>query len=233
MDAHSHILPGIDDGSSSVEESVAMLHVLAQQGRTHVVATPHFYARYESPEKFLAKRDHAEEILRGAMARFEGLPEVSIGAEVYFFRGMSESEFLPKLKIRGTDCILVEMPPSPWREEHYRELEEIWGKWGITPIVAHVDRYIWPLRTYGIPRLLMELPVLVQANSEFFLEKATSGMAMRMLKKDQIQLLGSDCHNMASRKPNMGEAVELIRRKLGDGVLENIRAYENQIFGMR
>lgn len=231
-DFHSHILPGIDDGSHSVEESIAMLHASAQQGITHMVATPHFYARYESPEAFLEKRDRAEETLRRAMARYNDLPEVSVGAEVYFFRGMSESEFLPRLTIRGKNSILVEMPPSPWRDEYYRELEDIWGKWGITPIVAHVDRYIWPLRTYGIPGRLEQLPVLVQANSSFFLERATAGMAMRMLKKDQIQLLGSDCHNMSSRKPDLGEAVEQIRRKLGTDILENIRAYENQIFGV-
>ena len=103
---------------------------------------------------------------------------------------------------------------------------------GDHPHRGHIDRYIWPLRTYGIPRWLAELPVLVQANSGFFLEKTTSGMAMRMLKNDQIQLLGSDCHNMSYRKPDLGEAVEQIRRKLGDGVLENVRAYEDQIFGM-
>ena len=231
-DFHSHILPGMDDGSADVAESLAMLRIEAEQGIGHVVATPHFYARYDNPDHFLEKRDRAERLLREAMAAESGLPEITVGAEVYFFRGMSESEFLPRLTIRGKNSILVEMPPSPWRDEYYRELEDIWGKWGITPIVAHVDRYIWPLRTYGIPGRLEQLPVLVQANSSFFLERATAGMAMRMLKKDQIQLLGSDCHNMSSRKPDLGEAVDHIRRKLGTDILENIRAYENQIFGV-
>lgn len=44
MDFHSHILPGIDDGSASLEESIAMLRMEAEQGITHVIATPHFYA---------------------------------------------------------------------------------------------------------------------------------------------------------------------------------------------
>lgn len=232
IDFHSHILPGIDDGSASVEESIAMLHLEAEQGIRHMVATPHFYPRYESPDQFLEKRDRAEERLRRAMARYTGLPQISVGAEVYFFRGISESEILPRLTIREKNCILIEMPPAPWPEEAYRELEDIWGKWGITPIVAHIDRYIGPFRTHGISKRLAELPALVQANADFFLDRATAGMAMRMLKTDKIQLLGSDCHNMTHRRPNLGEAVELIRRKLGPAALENIREYEDQIFGV-
>ena len=230
-DFHSHILPGIDDGSRSVKESLAMLRLEADQGIRHVVATPHFYARYETPEEFLRKRNRAEVRLRRAMENQEGLPKLSIGAEVYFFRGMSQSEILPRLTIRGKQCILVEMPPVPWTEDVYRELAAIREKQGLTPIVAHIDRYIAPFRAHGIPGKLEQMPVLVQANASFFLEKATAGMAMRMLKADQIQLLGSDCHNMTSRKPNMEEALVAIRQKLGETPLRGIRRYERQIFG--
>ncbi len=232
VDIHSHILPGIDDGSKTVEESIALLRMEAEQGIGHVVATPHFYPRYESPETFLKKRDQAEALLREEMEKHPGLPQVHIGAEVYFFRGMSQSEFLSQLTIRGKGCILIEMPPAPWSEDIYRELEEIWDKWGITPIIAHIDRYIGPFRTYGIPKRLSQLPVLVQANADFFLEKATARMAMRMLKAEQIHLLGSDCHNLTSRKPNLGSALEKIRQKLGDGMAEEISALASEILGV-
>ena len=56
IDFHSHILPGIDDGSASVEQSIAMLRMEAEQGIDHVVATPHFYPQYDTPEHFLRKR---------------------------------------------------------------------------------------------------------------------------------------------------------------------------------
>ena len=64
VDFHSHILPGIDDGSSSMGESVALLHLEAEQGIHHVVTTPHFYPQYESPEVFLQRRDAAEAALQ-------------------------------------------------------------------------------------------------------------------------------------------------------------------------
>lgn len=224
-DFHSHILPGIDDGSANLEESIAMLSMEAEQGVRRVIATPHFYARYDSPEHFLEKRDRAEALLRKELEKHGGLPEIMVGAEVYYFRGMSESDFLDQLTIRGKHCILVEMPPVPWKDEIYGELAAIWEKRHIIPIVAHIDRYIAPFRTHQIPQRLAQLPVFVQANAGFFLERSTASMAMRMLKADQIQLLGSDCHNLDTRAPNLGPATERIRSSLGPEVLERIRAY--------
>lgn len=228
-DFHSHVLPGIDDGSASVAESIAMLQLEAAQGITHVVATPHFYPRYETPDAFLEKRDAAEALLRQEMAKYPGLPGLSVGAEVYFFRGISESEYLPRLTIREKSCILIEMPRSPWTDGMYAELEAIWDRWGIRPVIAHIDRYIAPFRTQRIPERLEELPVLVQANASFFLDRATSRMAMRLLRQDRIQLLGSDCHNLTGRAPNLGAAVRQIEKRLGGAVLEQIRSYQNEI----
>lgn len=231
-DFHTHILPGIDDGSASVEESIAMLRSLAEQGISQVVATPHFYPNYDDPERFLRRRAGAYEALVEAMEGHPGLPKIQLGAEVAFFRGMSESELLPQLTIAKKRCILIEMPPPPWTESMYRELERIREQQGLTPIIAHIDRYITPLRTYGIPKRLTQMPVMVQANAEFFLKKSTGALAMKLLKMDQIQLLGSDCHNMTHRKPELGPALERIEGRLGREVLEKIREYERIILDM-
>ena len=224
-DFHSHVLPGIDDGSASINESIAMLKMEAEQGIRRVVATPHFYAHHDSPERFLRRRDDAEERLRADMARHPGLPELEIGAEVYFFRGISDSEFLPELTFRGRSCIMLEMPQPPWSDSVYRELAGICYDRGITPIIAHVDRYISRFRTYGIPEKLAELPVLVQANASFFLHSSTRNMALKLLREDRIQLLGSDCHNLSERSPQLGPALEIIGQRLGSAVLRRISAY--------
>ena len=228
-DFHSHILPDVDDGSASAEESLAMLRLEAQQGVHRVVATPHFYPRYDDLDRFLERRARAMERLQGAMRADVELPEIVLGAEVYFFRGMSESDQLSRLTIEGKNYLLIEMPASPWTEDMYLELEQIWSQQGILPIVAHVDRYIRPLRTYGIPERLSQLPVLVQANAEFFINKRTSGLALRMLNADRIHLLGSDCHNMTVRKPNLDAAVHCIRSRLGQVALQRINGYEQEI----
>ena len=115
-------------------------------------------------------------------------------------------------------------------EEYYRELEDIRRKWDVVPIIAHIDRYIRPFHTFRIPERLAQLPVLVQANAEFFLQRPTERLARKLLKKGQIHLLGTDCHNLTSRKPNLGPAIDAIRQKLGDPVLEKLSNYESIIF---
>lgn len=111
----------------------------------------------------------------------------------------------------------------------YREIEDIRAKQGITPIIAHVDRYIGPFKTYRIPERLEQLPVLVQANAGFFLHGSTRRMALRMLRNDQIHLLGSDCHNLTTRVPNLEAALQTIERHLGADPAERIARYQSEV----
>lgn len=226
LDLHSHILPGIDDGSRDVRQSLQMLEEEARQGVTHVMATPHFYARYTNPDQFLAKRALAAEALAQAMAGREDLPKVTLGAEVHYFPGIGESEHLSRLTLGKSRFVLVEMPGVPWTEAAFRDLEQIYLQLGLTPVIAHIDRYIRPWHTYGIVKRLEQLPVLVQANAEFFLDKSTANMALKMLRRGQIHLLGSDCHNLDDRAPNLGAARQRIAEKLGDEALAWLARFE-------
>ena len=229
IDFHSHVLPGIDDGSKTVEQSIDMLKMEAEQGITHVVATPHFYPLYDTPDRFLERRYESEMRLREQMEKHPGLPKLTVGAEVYYFPGISEFDGINRLTIEKNHSILIEMPMDKWTDRMYRELEDLAVRRGLTVVVAHVDRYISPLRTHGIPKRLEQMPVLVQANAEFFLQRATSAMALRMLKQGQIHVLGSDCHNLSSRAPNLGAAVKVIEKKINPEIFKHIRKYETEI----
>lgn len=231
VDFHSHILPGVDDGSRSVEESLEMLRAEARQGIGTVVATPHFYANHDTPERFLRRRAAAWEMLQTAMALEAGLPEIILGAEVYYFSGISDSDQLYRLTTGQKRYIMLEMPTVPWTQNMYQEMENIYTKHGITPIIAHIDRYISPLRHRQILDRLEELPVLVQANSDFFLHPMTAPLALRMLKEKRIHLLGSDCHNCSTRKPELGRAIEKIEKHLGAAAMEHLRFYEETVLG--
>lgn len=231
-DFHSHILPCVDDGSDSVQMSLDMLRRQAEQGITRVVATPHFYARHDNPERFLSRRAEAEALLREAMTAESGLPELVMGSEVHYFAGISHCDVLGELTIHGRRCILIEMPPPPWTESMYRDLEGVFVRQNLRPIIAHVDRYIRPLRTYRIPQRLAELPVLVQANAEFFLQRRTQKLAMDLLRTGRIHVLGSDCHNLTDRPPNLEAAVREISRCCGEEVLNRLREYEQMILSV-
>lgn len=229
IDFHSHVLPGIDDGSKSVEQSLAMLKMESEQGIARVIATPHFYAHHDSPEHFLAARAAAQAALTQALPQSPRLPRVDVGAEVYYFHGISDTEILPALRMAGSNYVMIEMPMSPWTEGMLRELEEIRSKQALIPIVAHIDRYIAPLRTRRIPERLAELPVLVQANADFFLRRSTRPLALRLLRQGKIHLLGSDCHNLTDRAPNLGGAVDIIRKNLGKEAIDRIASFQQEV----
>ena len=233
IDFHSHILPGVDDGSRDLAQSIQMLQKEAEQGIEHVVATPHFYAQHDRPEAFLRDRARAERMLREEMARHPKMPKLSIGAEVYFFNGISDSDILSELTIDGKRYILIEMMQPPWSERVYRELENIWVKQNLVPVIAHIDRYIAPFHTYGIPDRLERLPVKVQANASFFLDGSTRRMALRMLRRGRIHLLGSDCHDLTHRPPNLGDAVALIQKKFGPEMISWINSQEEEVWESR
>lgn len=229
-DFHSHILPRMDDGSKSTDESLAMLRVEAEHGTRKIVLTPHFYANHTTMAQFLERRHASFEHLQAAIQADATLPELVLGAEVRIFEGLSQVDDLEKLVIRGTRCILVEFPMLPWDSWMYDELCRIHRDRKLTPIFAHVDRYMTPWRSFGIPERLENLPVLMQANAEFFLRRSTRKRALNMLEKGQIQLLGSDCHDLKERCPNLGPAKEIIAQTLGNQVLENLARNEENVF---
>ena len=232
IDFHTHILPGIDDGSADVNESLALLRLEAEQGIHTVIATPHFYPQQDTLERFLQGRDNAFAKLCDQMRQTQDIPQLLLGAEVGFFHGMSQSDQLEWLTIGGKKCILIEMPSLPWTEEMYRELEMIYLQREIVPIIAHIDRYLNFANYRMILRRIEHLPIAVQANASFFRKRWASALALRMLKEDRIHLLGSDCHNLRARRPNMDVAIQKIRTKLGEDALERIQNHQHALLGM-
>ncbi len=230
LDLHTHILPGVDDGSRSVEQSIAMLQCQAKQGVDTVVLTPHFLARRESPSSFLKRRSAAEQKLRAALSETAGLPDVLLGAEVAFFDGMCRSEELDLLCIGHTRAMLIEMPFCEWNRRMLNELEEIRHFRGIQPILAHVERY----RSFVPDALIEQLNqdgMWIQINASHVLRWQTSRHAMAMLRRQSVHFVASDCHNLEQRKPNAGEAMEKIRRKLGNQGLELLGRSEAALLG--
>lgn len=220
IDFHSHILPGMDDGSRSVEESLAMLRASAAYGVSTMVAAPHFYARHESPEAFLARRTRALAALDAA--RTAELPAVIPAAEVYFFAGMSAVDALDRLCIGDSRFLLLEMPFEPWSRSVVQEVIKLIHMRQITPVLAHIERYLKFQR--GTERLdeLLSCGALAQMNAACVNGWRTRRSALRMIRDERVHLLGSDCHNMADRRPDLGAAYAVIERKLGRRTTDRI-----------
>lgn len=219
IDFHSHVLPSIDDGSQSVQESLQLLAAQGSQGCHTVVATPHFYADRETVGEFLQRR--AESYGTLAEATQDGLPTVRLGAEVAYYPGISRSDSLTDLRVEGSHVLLLEMLPSVWGEYTVNEVLALSCSGELTVVLAHVERYLYR-QPKSVKQRFLENGVLFQANASFFLERGTRRKALKRLKEEELHLLGSDCHNLRARPPRIGEAAAVIGKVLGAPCLERM-----------
>lgn len=226
IDWHSHILPKVDDGSRDIEESKRLLELLAEQGVTTVVATPHFIADNESVPNFIERRNAAYNKLKDY--EITSKVKILLGAEVMYYSGISRLEELRSLCIENTRLLLLEMPIATWTEYTVKELIETATTKNIVLILAHVERAL-KLQSKNTMHRLMGAGVLMQVNASFFTDARTRRKALKLLKKGNIQLVGSDCHNTSERPPEIGKAYEIINRKFGEDFVSSLNEYGKSV----
>lgn len=207
VDFHTHILPGMDDGSADPAESAAMLAEEARQGVDLVVLTPHFYATENSPRQFLARRSAAYQRLMQVIR--PEFPQLRLGAEVQYFEGMSRAESLDALRVEGTPLLLLEMPFSNWSGRTVSEVLELNDRQGMQVVLAHVERYL-SMQREEVWRTFAENGVLMQASASAFRSWGKRRKIRSMMRDGMIQFFGSDCHNMDDRPPNLNAAYRYV-----------------------
>lgn len=226
VDFHCHCLPGIDDGSRSIEESIKILEMLSGQGINSVVATPHFIANNETVDVFLERRQKSYESLSEKLP--DNLPCIRLGAEVEFYEGISNLTGLNKLCIEGTDIILLEMPNVKWTQGVINELYRLVSLGNIQIMLAHIERCLF-LQDWEVADYLLRNDVIMQSNASNFIGFLTKRKACKYLKDNIIHVLGSDSHNITSRPPRIKEALDVIEKKLGNNAVEHLRSVSQDI----
>ena len=228
IDWHSHILPGMDDGSRNVAESISLVNMQASQGASTVIATPHFYANDETVESFLDRRGRAAEQLKAELP--DSAPEILLGAEVKYYDGISRMADLKALRIENSKLLLLEMPMARWSEYAIRELVEMASKSSTRIVLAHIERYMSFQKRDAWQRLA-ESGILMQVNASFFTSLLTKRKALTLLCEGGIQFIGSDCHNLTTRAPHLDKALEVIGKKLGEDFLCEMDGYGRSLLG--
>lgn len=216
VDIHSHILPQVDDGSHSLEESVEMCRASADDGVSVMVATPHAHDGVH--------KTHDPEFLRqkvaGLNAELGGNPKIVLGCELRFTHALvkqiCETHTAPT--IAGGPYALVEFPHAvvPPGSEH--PLFELMSN-QITPIIAHPERNIMlmsePERFYD----LISIGVLGQMDTGSItgqFGRKVQQAARVMLENGLIHFIASDCHNTRNRLPGMSAAVTATAEVVGE-----------------
>lgn len=227
IDFHSHFLPCIDDGSKSVKMSLDMLRIMKEQNINTVVATPHFYADENRIDDFLNNREKAYSSIKAEIEKI-GI-NIKLGAEVTYFQGISKADEIKKLTTEGTSILLLELPFDKWGESVIEEVYYLVHKRKFTVVLAHLDRYLSISENKKYIKKLIKMPLVVQINAGSFLDNKRKKKTVSLIKKCDKIVLGSDCHNLTSRKPNLLDCRNIIIGDLGEKAILNIDKYGEEI----
>lgn len=229
IDFHSHILPGMDDGANDIEESLAMLAFLKEQGVTTVIATPHYRCDC-SVGSFIKKRQASFDKLEAAMnASGREYPRVLLGAEVAVSEHLTKHKNLERLCIEGTNCILVEMPNRFWEPFLYQVLFNIMGQYRLRLIIAHVDRYFTSLGSNKKMLKLVEMQPVFQISTPALMYRKGKKLLKWMCRFGSEFVFGTDCHNMENRRPFWSQPLKYVIKKYGDEFLNELDNFGNDL----
>lgn len=223
-DIHTHILPGVDDGSKSMEESQDMLRQSYEQGVRHIVATPHY--SMSGPNRPVEELQQKLEQLQRAAGDIAPDLTVQLGNELLNGPGMIEALRRGEaLTLAGTRYILVEFLPQDKYQTLYHSLHD-YIMAGYIPIVAHMERYEALYKDYDRIEELSKLGCYFQMNTESItggLLNRRAAYHRRLIREGYIQFLGSDCHGREYRKPLMKDALKYFGQEPGESrLLQNI-----------
>jgi protein-tyrosine phosphatase len=187
IDLHSHLLPGVDDGSADIQTSVAVLERFATHGLEVLVCTPHLAA---SAAQY-APYDRHREILAELIAAAPPKPELRLGWEIMLDRPGCDLR-APELSLGGARAVLVEFPRAYLPVGTSDELERI-RRSGVVPVVAHPERYYGC--TLDTVRNWRDAGAVIQTDATMLLARGPmTELARSMLAEGLIDCLASDNH---------------------------------------
>jgi protein-tyrosine phosphatase len=217
IDLHTHLLPNIDDGASSVEEAMEMTRLLSEQKVQIAVCTPHFIPSQTALSDFLAARQYAMTRMNRSEIRMIAGSETMLHEYLFHYPDISE------LCIADTRYLLLEMPfTKHWDNKVFEQMDKLINYYNIIPIIAHIERYPSVRRNDKPILKLIELGCVLQLNTASLLDQRSSHRAIRYLKRGYISVLGSDCHNTNERQPRITTALDVIHLKVGDSTVSKL-----------
>lgn len=209
IDFHSHILPAADHGSDGLETSLAQVALAGDYGIDLMIATPHFYPRYDSAREFLQRRAECARTLLDALPRKEGrTPKILLGAEVQLCRNLDRMPELDQFCVQGTDVLLLELPANFSMHRHEQTVESlIYGR-KRKVVLAHIDRY-----DSNTVELLLDMGCYAQLNASAFCHMRGRKRALLWAGSDSVVALGSDLHGTAVGYKEFEQAKKRLRKE--------------------
>lgn len=213
----------------TLQESILLLEAHKKQGVNYVCLTPHFYSDNISIEEFLQDRKNSINELSSH------LPidiKICVGAEVFVTNFLFNNSDLSQLCYGGKNYMLTEFPySSKFSGNSYNSLVRLINNYGITPVIAHIERYPAIMKNKQLRDDLLDMGVMFQTNANSILKFNFKRHLLSMIKDGTISFLGTDCHSFERNIPtDFAKALELIEQKLGAEVVEKISDASQKVF---
>lgn len=215
IDLHSHIVPALDDGAASLNDSIEMLKIAEGDGIETIVATPHVFSSHnleKEPEVIF----RAVEVFQKGIAQGDFKIQVLPGAEVFFTTDLLKylKEYQRLLTLNASDYFLLEFPFDfifPGIKDFiYKVLMAGW-----IPIVAHAERNQVIQRTPELLYEMVQLGVLTQINAGSLrgdFGEAVQSTAFQLLRLNLVHVIASDAHSPNFRVPRLSFLFDLLKQ---------------------
>nr|HET6902795.1 CpsB/CapC family capsule biosynthesis tyrosine phosphatase [Ktedonobacteraceae bacterium] len=216
IDTHLHILPGIDDGPETIQESLTLARSLVQEGIHSAIATPHSNDEYP---RLPAAEIRARVYDMQQMLNFHGIPlRLFAGHEALIKAGLVEDIQAGRLAtLNGSAYLLLELRNSTWLPETEQVIFELQAH-GIIPIIAHPERYRTIQQDPARLAALLQQGAIAQLTASSLVGmqgNTTRRCAETLLKKGLIHCIGSDAHGLHRRPPGVARGLQRATELVG------------------
>lgn len=209
VDMHCHILPGVDDGSASMEETLATLKTAQRQGIGAMIVTPHYHpGRYVvTADRVMAALEDVRKKAAAAGLKIRLYP----GQECYYYSGLLEQlEAGNVLTMNGTAYVLIEFDTETQYSAMTHAVREL-RDGGYKPIIAHYERYRCLYQRRERLEELRRQGAMLQLNFDRLVDKGSilhPNIWRKLLKDGCVDFLGSDTHGMKFRPLHAQQAAD-------------------------
>lgn len=235
VDLHTHILFRFDDGPKTESDSIALIKEMVSGGVTDIASTSHFYSAHMSMEVFAERRQRRREALDKLLAESDVSVNIYNAAEVNIDRLILNNDNIKPLTYEGTSYILLEIPlNADDLDENLDLIEKISSYYNVKPIIAHVERYDFFFKKPKNLLRLRNMGCLVQIDANCLLGgRRARTFALNAVKDELVDIVASDCHDVALRRPNLREAYEVIEKKISSEAVERLKENAESILAKK
>ncbi|MBN9220047.1 MAG: capsular biosynthesis protein [Mesorhizobium sp.] len=223
IDLHSHILPGLDDGSSSLALSIEMARLAVADGTTHMACTPHIMPGvYENVATNIVQ---AVQVLEQALLD-AGIPlALFVGADVHVAPDLPERLKLGKIPTLNRSRYFLFEPPHHILPPRLEDLASRLIGAGYVPILTHPERLTWIRSSYDVVERLNALGCLIQLTADSIVGafgRTALYYSEKLLDEGRVDIVASDAHGVSRRKPGLAQAVVAIANRCGEDEAYNM-----------